>query len=79
MATKLQPLIDFQKKYGIITASYGGLTPILPGRTGKESLANDKAILEKALDSIQAARGGEVTYNQILLKWLEQKGILAVT
>lgn len=72
-------VVDYAKSQGIIIESYGGLTPILPSRAGDESLAAVRENISKTLDKLASARGAEVTQNQILLKWLEAKGVVAVT
>lgn len=54
-------------------------SPILPSRSGPSTLSLPRQALIVALDKARAKRGPEVTQNQIILKWLQQKGILAVT
>jgi len=81
---QLEPLLAYHAQHGIVTASYGGLTPILPTRAGKDaSLADAQTRLVEALDKIAAARAEEAGYavsqNQVLLKWLQQLGVIAVT
>lgn len=78
VAKKLEPLIKFSNDHGIITASYGGLTPILPSRGAKE-LDEVRPKILAVIDKLAKARGAEVTQNQILLKWLQKRNILAVT
>lgn len=79
VATRLEPLLAYSQSQGIVTASYGGLTPILPSRTGSESLAPVRDAIASKLSALASARGTSVTQNQILLKWLEAKGVIAVT
>ena len=78
MAKKLEPLLQFSKDHDIITASFGGLTPILPSRV-KDVPESIRLQLYAVLDELAKARGTQVTQNQILLKFLQKKGILAVT
>lgn len=78
VAAKSKPLLAFHAKHNILTSSYGGLSPLLPGRippTGTAAAALEP--LTRVLSAAAAARGA--TENQILLKWLQQSGILAVT
>ena len=80
LLTATRSLLQFHAQHKIITASYGGLTPILPRRgAGEASLADSRARLVTVLDKLASARGENVTQNQILLKWLQHNGILAVT
>ena len=78
VAKKLEPLLKFSKEQGIVTASYGGLTPILPARA-KEVPESVQTQMSTVLDKVAKARGAEVTQNQVLLKWLQKKGIIAIT
>ena len=75
------PLLKFHAEHGIVTSSYGGLSPILP--RSEEALTNkfstERKQLLDVLDKLAAARPGKVTKDQILFKWLQAKNILAVT
>lgn len=75
----LKALLAYHVEHKITTASFGGLTPILPNRSGPSSLGPAREALKAVLDNARAKRGPGVTQNQILLKWLQQKGFLVVT
>lgn len=79
MANSRAKLLEYSQAQGITTASYGGLTPILPSRVGDSALAEARKNIANTLDKLAAARGKEVTQNQILLKWLQAKGVVAIT
>ena len=80
VSQKLEPLLQFSRSQGILTASYGGLTPILPSRATQNSqIEAARARIQAALETLAKARSAEVTPNQIMLKWLQKKGVLAVT
>lgn len=75
-------LLDFHAEHGIITESYGGLSPIIPKRQGGEAEIAVREKLLKVLDKFAASRttpAQEVTQNQMLLKWLQHVGAIAVT
>ena len=78
----LEPLLALHAKYGIVTASFGGLSPILPSRAGREAKSPARARLAALLDKFAAARCGEgviATRNQMLFKWLQHQGVIVVT
>ncbi|EJC99035.1 Aldo/keto reductase [Fomitiporia mediterranea MF3/22] len=79
VANRLAPLLEYSKEQGIITASYGSLSPILPSRTTNESLKPVLSKFTSALDKIAQSRGPTVTQSQILFKWLEAQQVVAVT
>lgn len=55
------------------------MTPIIPGRAEDESLAEVRKNISAILDKLAAARGKDATKSQIILKWLQAKGIIAIT
>ena len=76
--------MKFHAKHKIITSSYGGLTPILPSRTSSDpAVTAARERIAKTVDKIAERLGAgladKVTPNQVLLKWLENENILAVT
>ncbi|KAI5116217.1 hypothetical protein M0805_006768 [Coniferiporia weirii] len=79
LAKTLVPLLEYSREQGIVTASYGGLTPILPERVKDPVIASACTQIANTLDKLSAKRGEGVTRNQIMLKWLQGEGILAVT
>jgi len=68
------PLLEFHKKHNIITAAYGGLTPVARYQGGPVD-----APLAKIRERLAKDSGKKVTDGQVCLKWLEAKGIVAVT
>jgi len=67
---QLTPLLELQKKEGIITESFGGFSPLFRNKDGP---------VNGVLGSIAKRYGSGATEGQILLKWLEAKGVVAVT
>jgi len=67
---QLLPLIKLQEEHGIRTESFGGLSPITKVAHGP---------VTPVIKSIAQRIGDGATEGQILLKWLEAKGIIAVT
>ncbi|EJT96810.1 Aldo/keto reductase [Dacryopinax primogenitus] len=65
---QLLPVLKLQKEHGILTESYGGLTPLTKKTDGP---------VNSVLKELAAKIGG--TETQVLMKWLEQKGVVAVT
>jgi len=65
---QLLPLIKLQQEHGIRTMSYGGLSPI-PRRASGSLLPVLKEVAQR-LGATEA---------QVLMKWLEQKEVVAVT
>ncbi|KAL1405729.1 hypothetical protein Q8F55_007399 [Vanrija albida] len=70
LLTQLEPLLAKQAALGIVTQSYGPLSPLLRHPSGGGSL---KVVLER----IAAERGVDAA--SILLLWTIQKGVVAVT
>jgi len=73
-AKSAAPLLELQKKYGIVTAAFGGLTPVVRYKGGPADAA-----LGKARERLAKESGKMVTDVQVCLKWLEAKGVVAVT
>ncbi|KAJ2920894.1 hypothetical protein H1R20_g16199, partial [Candolleomyces eurysporus] len=69
-----QPIVDLGKKHGILTASYGGQTPVarVPGGPIDPVLSTVRERLEKT-------RGAPVSAGQVLSKWILQKGAIVIT
>jgi hypothetical protein len=70
----IKPIHEFGESKGIITESYGGLTPIVRAKGGPLDL-----VLEKIRDRLASTSGKSVTEGQVLGKWLQNKGIVAVS
>jgi len=74
-------LLEFHAEHGIVTESYGGLSPIISKRQGEAEIpAREKLV--NVLDKFAASRSTpsqDVSQNQILLKWLQHTGAIAVT
>lgn len=78
----LIPLLNLHAKHGIVTAFYGGLSPIIPERAGRSHKAPARAKLSGVLDRMAAARTGEgivASRIQMLLNWLQYQDVIVVT
>lgn len=69
-----EPIVKFDQEHGIVTSSYAGLTPIFRAQGGPLD-----TVLPGIRERLEKTRGQPVTQGQVLLKWLQQKGILVVT
>ncbi|KAL5512640.1 hypothetical protein ACEPAG_2906 [Sanghuangporus baumii] len=79
VSTRMAPLLAYMREQGIVLASYGTLSPILPNRTTNEAINPVLSKLKTTLDKLAQARGPTVSQNQILFKWLEAQQAIAVT
>jgi diketogulonate reductase-like aldo/keto reductase len=74
VAKVADPIVAFCQEKGILVESYGGLTPVSRKRGGP---------LDPVLDTIrhrlEKDLGAPVTDGQVLLKWINQNGIVSVT
>ncbi|KAG1761813.1 NADP-dependent oxidoreductase domain-containing protein [Suillus occidentalis] len=70
----LQPVMALHKEHGIITSSYGGLSPLFRAPGGPLD-----PVIEKIRARLESTRGQPVSISQVLNKWLQQYGILVVT
>ncbi|EGO00610.1 hypothetical protein SERLA73DRAFT_104951 [Serpula lacrymans var. lacrymans S7.3] len=70
----LQPVLEIHKEHGIVTSSYGGLSPLFRGESGPLN-----EVVESIRERLQATRGQPVSDSQVLSKWLQQKGVLVIT
>jgi hypothetical protein len=57
-----------------VTSSYGGLSPIFRAKGGPLD-----AVLSGISERLGKERGQLVSLSQVLIKWLQQKGMLVVT
>ncbi|WVW82066.1 hypothetical protein I302_104071 [Kwoniella bestiolae CBS 10118] len=71
----LQPVLDLGEKHGIITESYGLLTPLLRHPTGGPI----KSVLEKIAKRISGETGKEIDLASVLTLWAIQKNVVVVT
>jgi len=69
-----EALIKFNREHGIVTASYGGLTPLFRAQGGPLD-----TVLPSIRERLEKEYGQPVTEAQVLIKWLQQKDILVVT
>ncbi|KAG2134087.1 NADP-dependent oxidoreductase domain-containing protein [Suillus clintonianus] len=70
----LQPVMAFHKEHGIITSSFGGLSPLFRAPGGPLD-----PLIERIRARLEATRGKPVTSSQVLTKWLQQHDIVVVT
>lgn len=70
----LGPNLEIHEKYGIVTASYGGLSPIVRGKGGPLD-----PVIEQIRARLENTWGFPVSDGQVLHKWLQQKDVLVVT
>lgn len=68
------PVVELGKKHGILTASYGGLSPI--ARSGEGPL---DPVLETICQRLENTRSSPVLASQVLMKWMNQQGIVVIT
>ncbi|KII88417.1 hypothetical protein PLICRDRAFT_54254 [Plicaturopsis crispa FD-325 SS-3] len=69
-----EPILQFHKEHNIVTASYGGLTPIVRAPDGPLT-----PVVESIRQRLEKAHGKPVSAGQVLTKWLQQKDIVVVT
>ncbi|KAH7911497.1 NADP-dependent oxidoreductase domain-containing protein [Hygrophoropsis aurantiaca] len=70
----LQSVLDMHAKHGIVTSSYGGLSPLFREKGGPLD-----PVVEKIRSRLETTRGSPVSDGQVLNKWMQQKKILVVT
>jgi diketogulonate reductase-like aldo/keto reductase len=68
------PVVEFGRKHGIVTASYGGLGPITRAANGPLD-----PVLEIIRKRLENTRSRPVLPSQVLMKWMNQQGIIVVT
>ena len=66
--------MEFHKKHGIVTESYGGLAPL----TNKPGGPVDPTV-KTIREAVEKRHGAPVTESQVLIKWLQAKGVVIVT
>lgn len=66
--------MKFGQEHGIITASYGGQTPVVRATGGPLD-----AVLPSISERLTKLHGKPVTSGQVLTKWLQAKGAIVVT
>ncbi|KAF8077808.1 NADP-dependent oxidoreductase domain-containing protein [Lyophyllum atratum] len=69
-----EPIVNLGKEHGIMTASYGGQTPIVRVPEGPVN-----EVLPRIRERLEKTRGQPVSSSQVLSKWLLQKGAIVVT
>ncbi|KAG8907394.1 hypothetical protein FRB99_004419 [Tulasnella sp. 403] len=69
-----EPLLEFHRKHNILTASYGGLTPI---NRYKGNPLDD--ILPIIRERLEHSAGKPINDSQVLIKWLLAKGSVPIT
>ncbi|GAA5929255.1 uncharacterized protein JCM15063_004099 [Sporobolomyces koalae] len=73
--TSLDPVLKIQQEHGIVTESYGPLSPLLRHKTGGPI----KPILERIAQRLSKETGKDVDAAAALLLWTRAKGVVAVT
>lgn len=73
--THIQPILDLQEEHGILTESYGPLSPLLRHKTGGPL----KPILERIAHRLKSVTGRDVDEAAVLLLWCRAKKVVAVT
>ena len=68
------PTLELQKEYGIVTASYGGLSPILRFKGGPLD-----PVLASIAKRLSDTTGKPFNEAQVLYLWQREKGIVIVT
>ncbi|KAF4620350.1 hypothetical protein D9613_001201 [Agrocybe pediades] len=71
----LEPVLELQKKHGIVTESYGALGPTLRHPTGGPL----KPVLKRISERISQVVGKKLDENVVLLLWTRATGVVAVT
>jgi diketogulonate reductase-like aldo/keto reductase len=71
----LDPVLAIQAKHGIVSESYGPLTPLLRHPTGGPL----KPVLQRIAQRLSKDTGKPVDDATVLLLWTVQKGVVAVT
>ena len=70
----LQPNFALHKQYNIVTAAFGGLSPLFRGKGGPLD-----PVVENIRVQLERTRGAPVSDSQVLIKFLQQRDILVVT
>ncbi|KAH9935129.1 Aldo/keto reductase [Epithele typhae] len=68
------PIIEYQKQFNIVTASYGGLTPIVRKPGGPID-----PVLETVRQRVERDAGKPVSAGQILGLWLKAQNVVEIT
>jgi diketogulonate reductase-like aldo/keto reductase len=72
--THLDPVLKIQEEHGILTASYGPLTPILRNKEGPLT-----PILERIAQRLSEETGKTVDPVHVLVLWTKAKNVVVVT
>jgi diketogulonate reductase-like aldo/keto reductase len=72
----LEPVLKLHEKYGIVTASFGGQTPLLPHRVSGGPV---KGVLETIAEDLSKSERRSITAGQVLMKWMLQRGVVVVS
>lgn len=68
------PIYEFGKKHGILTTSYGGLSPVVRAKGGPLD-----PVLTTIRDRLASESGKSVTEGQVLGRWLLNKGVVFIS
>ncbi|KAF9469208.1 NADP-dependent oxidoreductase domain-containing protein [Collybia nuda] len=69
-----QPIMNLGREHGIVTASYGGQTPLVRAVGGPAD-----RVISTIRERLERTRGKPVSSSQVLTKWILQKGAIVVT
>lgn len=69
-----QPIVKFGQEHGIVTASFGGQTPLVRAAGGPAD-----GVISTIRERLEKTRGQSVSSGQVLSKWILQKGAIVVT
>ena len=71
----LEPVLELQAKHGILTESYGPLTPVLRHPTGGPL----KPVLQRIAKRLSEEMGRNISEATVLLLWTRAQGVIGVT
>lgn len=73
--TQLDDLLALQKKHGIVTQSYGTLSPILQHPTGGPL----KPVLKRIAERLSSEHGKDIDSAVVLYLWTRDFGVVPIT
>jgi len=73
-AKSAEPIVAFHKKHGIVTETYGGLMSLR-----RKGSPVDEVVTKVQQRLIETSGNKSISEGQVLLKWLQFKGFVAIT